>query len=89
MKERQLKYHWDRVKNGDRYDFVARDGQVRFGRVYLHTTGPEKVWAWFLWGDAFADFAVQSLNGSHPDKIEACRELEAAYDAAKAALRAS
>ena len=83
MTERQLKYQWDRVKNGDRYDFVARDGQIRFGRVQLHTTGPERVWTWHFWGDAF-DGIVLSANGSDPDKIEACRQLEATYDAAKA-----
>jgi hypothetical protein len=84
QRERQLKYSWERTWADRETDYVAKDGEIRFGRVQLHTTGPEKVWTWHLWGDAFADFSVQSLNGSHPDKIEACRELEAAYDAAKA-----
>lgn len=83
MKERQLKYSWERTWADRETDYVAKDGEIRFGRVQLHTTGPDRVWTWHFWGDAFAGI-VPSANGSDPDKIEACRQLEAAYDAAKA-----
>jgi hypothetical protein len=85
MKKKKFKYEWDRTWEGRESDYVARDGQIRFGRVQLHTSGPAKVWTWHFWGDAFAGIAP-SANGSDPDKDEACRQLEAAYDAAKASV---
>lgn len=84
--QRQLKYVWERTWEGRESDYVAKDGECRFGRVQLHTIGPERVWTWHLWGDAL-EHMPRSLNGSHRDKIEACRELEAAYDAAKDSAR--
>jgi hypothetical protein len=41
-----------------------------------------KNWIWTMWFDAGGPVEVSS-NGTHEDKIGACKEVEAAYDAEK------
>lgn len=79
MKERQLKYRWARTWQDRPDDYTAWDGDRCIGRVYLHTTGTMKIWTWYMSSED--GLSVRPANGADPDKIEACKQLEAAYDA--------
>lgn len=82
MTARKFKYEWRRTWEDKPHDFSCSDGNNSFGRVYLHDTGPIKHWAWFM-SDEERDGGPVSANGSCETKDDACRAVEAAYDAAK------
>lgn len=80
MTERQLKYQWRRTWPDRSHDFVCEvDGEI-VGRVQLHTSGPLRAWTWSMSIDRVGFIATE--NGSEDDKMEACRRLEKAFDAA-------
>lgn len=83
--QRQLKYRWERTSEDTHADFTAWDGDICFGRVRLHTTGPIRMWTWFM--NADHDWRFHPSDGNEVDKIEACRQVEAAYDEAKKKAR--
>jgi hypothetical protein len=78
-RERQLKYEWRRTWEDQPHDFTGWDGDWQIGRVHRHHM---KNWIWTMWFDAGGPVEVSS-NGTHEDKIGACKEVEAAYDAEK------
>ncbi|MCZ4501018.1 MAG: hypothetical protein JWQ74_3573 [Marmoricola sp.] len=82
-RERQLKYRWERTWPDIRDDYTCFFADVNIGRVQYHTSGPVRFWKWFM---AVDDLSMQiaPMTGTHDDKIEACRQLEAAFDAAVA-----
>lgn len=82
MSERRLKYRWRRSWEDVPDDYVAMDGNISFGRVHLHQTGPNRFWTWYLW-DQSPEGLIEPETGADPDKMAACQQLEAAYDAAR------
>jgi hypothetical protein len=78
-KERQLKYEWRRTWPDKLEDFTGWDGDWQIGRVHRHHLGN---WLWTMYFDAGGPVEV-SRNGSNDDKMGACKDVEAAYDAEK------
>jgi hypothetical protein len=81
MTARKFKYEWRRTWEDKPYDFSVSDGENCFGRVYLHDTGPVQHWAWFMSDESRGE--MNSVNGGCDTRDEACRAVEAAYDAGK------
>jgi hypothetical protein len=81
VRERKLKYRWARTWQDRRDDYTAWDGDSCIGRVQLHNTGPVKTWTWHMGSED--GLSIHPANGADLDKMEACRQLEAAYDAAR------
>jgi len=84
MAEKQLKYRWQHTWPDVKHDFKCLADGHSIGRVMRHDTGPMRMWTWFMSIDHL-DRPGEARNGQAMDKIEACRQLEAAYDEVKAA----
>lgn len=81
-RERKFKYRWQRTTEGRPDDYTVWDGKECIGRVQLHTSGPNRLWTWHMSSED--GLSIMPANGADEDRDEACRQLEAAYDAEKA-----
>lgn len=84
-RQKQLKYTYTRTRGAEqtrhprgREDYTAWHEGQEIGRVYWSVA--QQAWVWTAWYDDGGP-VEDSRNGWHADKIQACRDLERAYDA--------
>ena len=80
-----LKYQWSRtVIAGEpmAYDYVCADGDMKVGRIYKHTGGPQSghwFWSMYAFGPGI-NRRDWNLTGTEDTKDAATAKVEWAYD---------
>jgi hypothetical protein len=85
MPERRFRYVWFHTWADRAHDFSASDGETRIGRVYRMTGGPaDSKWRWTM--VARLGNRLGNSSGVADSRDEACRAVEAAWEAFKARM---